>query len=227
MGVGMVHVVRDRDLRAALVTALRERTGGDQLVVPEVDILGPIPARIDVLQVADRIHAYEIKSDVDDLRRLPRQMAAYEQVVERASLVVGTRYSEHALNVVPEWWSIEVASVNQHSVLQLRTLRRGKLNPNVDPQAVAAFLPHQALAAILRAHGLERASRRSVDELRFLFALQFSRRTALQTARDAMRAREDWHTRAHRLDQLLADFYAVPGSGGEPGRESCLSTTAR
>jgi len=40
-------------------------------------------SRVDALLVADRISGFEIKSDLDSLARLPRQVLAYSAVVER------------------------------------------------------------------------------------------------------------------------------------------------
>jgi hypothetical protein len=48
---------------------------------------------------------YEIKSERDDLTRLPGQVAVYGQVLDRATLVVAERHCAAALTLIPDWWA--------------------------------------------------------------------------------------------------------------------------
>ena len=46
-------------------------------------------ARVDIAVINGIIHGYEIKSDQDTLRRLPRQMGVFNLVFDKITLVVG------------------------------------------------------------------------------------------------------------------------------------------
>lgn len=188
--------VRDVDVRAALTDAIAaQHPTGPYMLVPEVDIRWSVPARIDVLLVADRINAFEIKSDADSLTRLPRQVESYSMIAERATLVVGARHHRAAAQLVPDWWSVWLATRGDDTVT-IRQVRRGRLNPDVNPVAVTSFLDRVALVEVLRARGHARLSYLSVDQLRMAAARELGTRGTLDYARSHMMARHDWRARS-------------------------------
>src|SRR4051812_12498776 len=100
----------DREIRDGLLQRLRARYCGaiDTALVEELGMCrGQV--RIDVAVVNGCLHGYEIKSDRDSLRRLRGQVAIYGRVLDRASLVVGTRHLDDAIVAVPEWWEVQIA----------------------------------------------------------------------------------------------------------------------
>lgn len=190
----------DADLRAALIRSLKKQmTGRRHLVVPEVDVRWSVPARIDALMVADRITGFEIKSPADSLSRLPRQIAAYSEVVERAVLLLAPRHLKAGLDIAPRWWSIHVAQESKDGVTT-RRVRGGSLNPSPNTLAVLSFLGRHELISILRNLGHRDLSRLSVDELRTTLMLALPRAAVMRIARTAMLRRADWRRRA-----LLSD----------------------
>lgn len=223
----MMPVVRDSDLRVALSETIDSQYGQlEHLLVPEVDILVSLPGRIDALLVADRICGFELKSDVDSLRRLPRQVEIYCPVLERATLVVGTKHVDAASKIVPSWWAIwTVRRVDDK--LALSVLRRGRLNPCVEPYAVSTFIPRDVLVPYLRAQGFDRLSRHSVYQLRRLLVDSNSKKTVLSLARETMLSRGDWVYRAKQARKQCLPNHAVPTGGGSGGAASCLATSAR
>jgi hypothetical protein len=46
-------------------------------------------ARIDIAVFNGIMHGYEIKSDVDTLKRLPQQIKAYDSIFDKITLIVG------------------------------------------------------------------------------------------------------------------------------------------
>ena len=165
------------------------------VLVPEVDVRWSVPARLDVLLVADRIVGFEIKSDVDSLHRLPRQVEAFSMVVERATLVVGERHQTAASAIVPPWWSIWVARWRDDRAT-IRQTRGGRLNPEVDPLAVTSFLSRGDLTGVLRLHGHRRLSSMSVDQLRMAVAAELGPRQTVKYARTTMLRRPEWRDRS-------------------------------
>lgn len=220
-------LVRDSDMRVVLSAAISSQYGHlEHLLVPEVDIFVSLPGRIDALLVADRICGFELKSDVDSLRRLPRQVEIYCPVLERATLVVGSKHVDAASKIVPPWWAIwTVRRVDNGFALSV--LRRGRLNARVEPYAVSTFIPRDVLVPYLRTQGFDRLSRLSVYELRRLLVDNKSKKEVLSLARETMLSRGDWVYRAKQArTQNLVD-HSVPAGGGSGGAASCLVTSAK
>ena len=85
-------------------------------------------ARVDLAVVNGQVHAYEIKSERDDLRRLGTQAALYSKVFDRVTLVCGERHVSQALDTVPPWWAVlRIASVGRNPTF--KSVRRGRKNP--------------------------------------------------------------------------------------------------
>lgn len=223
----MMPVVRDSDLRVVLSRAIDSQYAKQRhLLVPEVDILVSLPGRIDAILVADRICGFEIKSDVDTLRRLPRQVEIYGPVLERATLVVGDKHVDAATELLPPWWAIWTVR-RAVDGLALSVRRRGRLNPNVEPYAVSTFIPRDVLVRHLRGEGFARLSARSVYELRCLLVDNSSKRDVLTLARDTMLSRKDWMHRAKMARAQHVSHHSVPAGGASGGAASCLVTTSR
>lgn len=95
-------------------------------------------ARIDVAVLNGKLLGFEIKSQSDSLRRLPRQMEHYNQVFDQMSLVASSCHLEKSINLIPDWWGIVKAPDNRP--MQLEVVRKSKPNPHQDPLAIAQFL---------------------------------------------------------------------------------------
>src|ERR1700752_2733932 len=91
----------DADIRSALRSWLLAEDGskGDTVVIDELGICCGV-VRIDLAVVNGTLHGYEIKSDIDSLRRLALQIELYSKVLDRATLVVGQRHLDEALDML-------------------------------------------------------------------------------------------------------------------------------
>ena len=189
------HPVRDVEVREALGKRLRASSRDeDFLVVPEVRVQSH-QVRMDVLKVAHRLTAWEIKSDFDTLKRLPTQVSGYNAVADRAVLVVGDRWLEKADNSIPEWWGIWHAHHDGKHV-RLKIVRLGKANPRVDVVSLAGFLSRWELTTELQVRGISRLSSLSVESLRLEFVRKLGRRQAMSVIKNRMLYRADWTERA-------------------------------
>jgi hypothetical protein len=81
-----------------------------------------------------------LKSDADDLRRLPRQIQIYSSVLDRVTLVVGLRHAKEAERMVPHWWGIKVAEVGNRGGFDFHDAKRPTSNPDQDAVAVCRLL---------------------------------------------------------------------------------------
>ncbi|WP_205446878.1 sce7726 family protein [Candidatus Frankia alpina] len=125
------------------------------LVLDELDLCGL--TRVDVAVVNGHLTGYEIKGSTDTLRRLPGQVTVYSQVLDFAELVVAENHYERALDLLPDWWGVRVASgVDQ---VRLDGVRPARMNAAVDPGALVQLLWRDEALSELAARGLARGFR--------------------------------------------------------------------
>ena len=111
-------------------------------------------ARVDLAVVDNRIHGFELKGFQSGLGWLPHQIRIYNSVLDRVTLVVGHTHLSEALDMVPEWWGIQLAVKDVDGTVVLSKVRRARANPVIDPVAVAEFLWHDEAASLLNELGL-------------------------------------------------------------------------
>lgn len=104
--------------------------------------------RADVVAIDTQISGYEIKSAADTLERLPHQVTAYSAVFDRASLVVTTSHLKLALEIVPEWWGLQLATERNDQTVLIE-LRSAEINPSPETTALARLLWRQEVDRIL------------------------------------------------------------------------------
>lgn len=143
----------DADIRGVLLERLREQHS-KETGVAFLEELGLCrgQVRVDVAIVNGSIHGYEIKSDRDSLRRLAGQAAVYGMVLDRATLVVGTKHVAAAVAAVPTWWEVQVVAAHG-SDLRVRRLRRGRQNPARSARALVELLWLEDAQVLLAARG--------------------------------------------------------------------------
>lgn len=103
--------------------------------------------RVDLVVVGVRMHGFEIKTERDTLRRLPRQAIAYARVMDRCTLVLAEKHLEQAQSLLPNWWGISTIACNEH--IRFRVVRPARRNPVVDAEVLVRLLwREEALAAL-------------------------------------------------------------------------------
>lgn len=116
-------------------------------------------ARIDVAVVNGLLHGYEIKTERDSLRRLPNQLRAYNEVFDRATLVVGTRHLVRAEAMLPDWWGIQRIRICAKDRVGFELIRTALPNPELDPLSVTKLLWREEALAFLATRGGSRGVR--------------------------------------------------------------------
>jgi hypothetical protein len=133
--------MNDAQVRSALKRKVISRYLRDrEAVVVEELGLRHGAARVDIALVNGRIHGFEVKSDEDTLRRLPRQMKIYNSVFERVTLIVGRRHLAGAAAMVPRWWGIKCARKRQCGDIVFSTIQTESDNPSPDILGMAKLL---------------------------------------------------------------------------------------
>ena len=120
--------------------------------------------RADVVVIDAHLSAFEIKTDRDTLKRLPRQATAYARLFDRCTVVVAERHMAAAMEMLSEWWGV-IAIVTDKRQPSFRSVRSAAPNDGVDPETLVRLLWREEVRAALSALGNEpdpRASRSSM-----------------------------------------------------------------
>lgn len=142
--------MRDADVRQVLRERLElTQVANGGMLVEELGLCNGT-VRADLAIVNGILKGYEIKSDQDNLNRLKAQANIYNQVFDTVTLVVGERHLAMAQTVIPEWWGIEVAVLNEASGVNLVPVRTEQLNHSVDPCKLVQLLWRDEVALILQ-----------------------------------------------------------------------------
>ncbi|WP_198147450.1 sce7726 family protein [Sphingobium chungbukense] len=137
--------LRDRDIRIKLTEWLATEYSYDPTTVICHELAIPRPsARIDLAVVNGVLAGFEIKSELDTLSRLPRQIASFSCIFERATLVTTPRHAAQARSLLPDWWGILVLDEK----LTFRRLKRGRQNTKVSCKHALHLLTRKELYAL-------------------------------------------------------------------------------
>lgn len=159
----------DTTVRKKLIASLREESSACG-VIEEFEVANG-KARADIVTiVGNKVHAFEIKSDVDTLYRLPNQVRHYSKIFSTVTLVVGESHVVNALYEIPDWWGVIVARNGQEGVI-LSPVREATDNPLINFDSVSNLLRKQELINILGSSQAgcsywKMSKRRLIDEVR-------------------------------------------------------------
>ncbi len=122
-------------------------------------------ARIDIAVVNGIIHGYELKSDMDNLKRLPHQIKIYNSVLDKVTLVVSENHLYEAIAIIPEWWGITIAqSIIPGKQLKLVKIRKPEQNPKQESYEIATLLWRNEALDILEKLGKAKGFRSKTKE---------------------------------------------------------------
>ena len=144
----------DADLRPAVHERL---TVDGRAGVNEVCVRGR-RHRLDMAgMLGGTLCGFEIKADSDDLSRLRAQARAARPRFRRLVLVVGRRHFEKAVEQVPWWWGVWLASPDLDSPtgVVLTVEREALDNPRFNRLAQAKLLQKAELRQLLTRHAID------------------------------------------------------------------------
>jgi hypothetical protein len=108
-------------------------------------------ARADVVAIGRILEGWEIKSDLDNMLRLPHQVCIYSRVLNMAHLVTTERHMPRAKSMVPTWWGVHVAGrINRNDPVTIKTVRRARWNRHRDRLLVTELLYLMDMKRLLR-----------------------------------------------------------------------------
>lgn len=148
--------LKDPEIRSVLIDQLitEYSNSAETLIINEMSVSQGI-SRVDVAVLNGIMQGYEIKSESDKLVRLPLQVNEYNKVFERMTIVAADHYLEDVRKIIPSWWGIIKVS-NKKGIATLRTVKKGRRNPSLDPLALAQLLWRDEAIDLLKKRGLEK-----------------------------------------------------------------------
>ncbi len=157
--------MNDRQIRASFHDKCLRKHHRDSTTIV-VDELGLQhgKCRADIAVINGHLIGYEIKSEVDSLRRLHVQINSYNAVFDRVSVIIATCHLRETLNILPEWWGVISVTEGQRGAVYFKTVRRPKQNMCVNDYAVAQLLwrdEAQEILASLGIHGKQLRDKRA------------------------------------------------------------------
>lgn len=119
--------MKDEDLRNLTLQELHQKHGheNDTKIINEMGLINGA-SRVDIAVVNGILHGYELKSESDNLLRLPKQVENYNRIFERMTIVVDRKYLESVKQIVPSWWGIMTVKKNKTGLIELRKGRKIK-----------------------------------------------------------------------------------------------------
>src|SRR5216684_3193714 len=151
----------DESIRASLKLELKThyQSDPDTLILDELGLRHGA-ARIDLAIVNGNLHGFELKSDRDTLRRLPKQIGIYNSVLDQVTLIVGEKHLDGAVDIIPTWWGVRLANFKPgENAVQFESVRETLDNPSPDKLCIAKLLWREEALAILECLGAAKGIR--------------------------------------------------------------------
>lgn len=162
-----MNATNDQDIRHALHSRLQKQyyVKDDHLVVDELS-LEHGRNRVDIAVFDTCIHGYEIKSSKDNLLRLQNQLSQYSKSLQKVTFVVAENHFKDVMVSTPEWCGLILVTKGPRGGVSFRSMRRAKLNPNVDFFSLAHILWKSEAIDLLYQYGVtERLEYKTRKEL--------------------------------------------------------------
>lgn len=131
----------DKIIRKELKERIKNIYNSSPVRIIEELFLEDGATRIDIAVVNGILHGYEIKSDLDTLVRLPKQMSAYNSVFDKITLVVGEQHLHESFRLIPDWWGVLIAKTNQENgMVYFNEVREASENPHQEKISIVKLL---------------------------------------------------------------------------------------
>ncbi len=152
-------------IKCALIDWLFEQGQMEDAVLINEMVVGGFSRRADIAVANGKLMVFEIKSDLDTLRRLPGQLEVYQQRFDKVTVVTTSRFVKEVIDSSCEAVEILEASVNASGQATLKTIRRGKTREIRAKAMLASFLTKVDLVSMLKAVGIAASTNQARDDL--------------------------------------------------------------
>lgn len=149
--------------------------------------------RADIAVINSHLIGYEIKSDEDSLRRLDKQIEIYNNVFDRATVIVGTKHAKAVRSRVPDWWGIIITYKGSRGGVSFETIRPSCMNREIDPLSIAQLLWSNEVSNILMDLGVPQRDLYKRRSFLYQNLIDLLSLTELRyKVRDCLKDRKNW-----------------------------------
>jgi hypothetical protein len=142
-------------VKAGLLRYLHENySSSSELRVVEELPLNQGRTRADLVVVGPHLLGFEIKSPLDDLSRLPRQLEDYRPVFDEVTLVIGLKHLTGVLSQIPDWCGVMLVT-GVGGVASVEPFRDPKRNLHRDRFRLAQLLWRDEALEVCERHGFD------------------------------------------------------------------------
>lgn len=139
------HIVRAAFHRTVLKTAHLDH---NTFVVDELGLKNGA-VRADIAVLNGKLVGYEIKTDKDNLNRLPSQVNAYSEIFDLAYVITGRKHLNKVLEHLPEWWGVYTIELDETETFGFTCLRPAEINNSRNAYSIAQLLWKAEVAELL------------------------------------------------------------------------------
>lgn len=180
-------------------TVLREHHNSSTTLVVDELGLEHGACRADIAVINGHMIGYEIKSDLDSLKRLSSQINTYNAVFDRSSVILTERHLDEAMHIVPDWWGVILAEEITQRDTHFRYLRRPCKNVNTNDYSIAQLLWRNEAQEVLMKLGIRGAQLRRSRAFLYKDIIELLTPSALRrTVREYLKKRQDWRRLSQR-----------------------------
>lgn len=189
--VKMTSELREIDIKAALAEFLISRSMlcDDAVLINEM-VVGDYQRRVDFAVANGCLHAYEIKSDADNLSRIEGQVGTYLEYFDKVTVVTGRKYALQVLSKTPP--EVEVLAFElKDGVVGFKRIRRGKRSDVTHKSSLIELLTRAQLVRFLAMkgeQGVSKLNRRSAEERVYQYPINQLRGFVLGAVKNKYRA---------------------------------------
>jgi hypothetical protein len=132
--------MNDRHVRDAFHYRILKKAHrcANTFVVDELGIKNGL-VRADIAVLNGQFIGYEIKTEKDTLERLTNQVLAYNEVFDKAFIVLSENHLNKALQIIPDWWGVYLIE-GQIDSLRFKCFRKAQINKFKSALSIAQFL---------------------------------------------------------------------------------------
>nr|WP_285842832.1 sce7726 family protein [Rummeliibacillus stabekisii] len=148
--------------------------------------------RVDVALANGVFHGFEIKSDLDTLERLPKQVECYDTTFDKNTIIVGERFVDKIEQHVPKHWGIEIAYLNKFGNVTLKKIRRCGSNKSVEFKSLLDLLWNNELKNLLKDHKIKGYSKMKREDLHLAVIENIPFKSVKDYTRETLKTRIGW-----------------------------------
>ncbi|EPN1380835.1 sce7726 family protein [Proteus mirabilis] len=163
----MSNLLREQEVKVALINWLYENDHLNGATIINEMVVANWARRADLTIANGKLHAFEIKSDFDSLKRLDGQLSTFMARFEKVSVVCSTRFTDEIKNSVSSHVEVIEFESNDDNVC-FKIVKKGKQNIIKDKTVFFDFLLKNEIKNLLNIHGIDYKNTSSRDEMEFI-----------------------------------------------------------